>query len=78
MDQTNLPNWSNQPFFEVGGRGEVEEGEVGDDISDYSPGSLVIDHVEANSYSPVPLVISQEGKAMVEGGVGQMLSYCVQ
>ena len=57
MDQSGLTGWPNQTFFQVGG--EVEEGEVRDDISDYSPGSLVIDHVETNNYSPGPLVIDQ-------------------
>ena len=49
MEQSNLPWSTPTSFFEVqvgGGGGEMEEGEVREDMSDYSPGSLVIDHVE--------------------------------
>lgn len=46
MDQPDLSNWSNQSFLPIEVGGEMEEGEVRDDISDYSPGTLVIDHVE--------------------------------
>ena len=59
MSEPGLFGWSDKP---AGSGSEVEEGEVLEELSndeDYSPGSLVIDHVEQGMF-PVSTDISLE------------------
>ena len=55
-NQSNVFGWSEKP-----GGSELEDGEVLDELSnddDYSPGSLVIDHVEQGEHILTPKLSS--------------------